>query len=204
MYIVGITGGIGSGKTVVSDRFQSQGITVVDADLCSRLVVEKGRPALKKITEHFGDCVLTAEGELDRAQLRNKVFNNKAERKWLENLLHPLIGEELMRQLNDANSSYVILVSPLLIESQQYLMCNQVIVVDVPISTQIERTMSRDNNDEAQVKNIITAQATQEARLKHATQVIENTQGLDFLDSEVTRLHPLFLQLANEKAKHEQ
>lgn len=200
MYIVGITGGIGSGKTAVSDRFQNLDICVVDADLCSRVVVEKGRPALAQIAEHFGQEVLSEEGELDRAQLRSKVFDDEAERKWLENLLHPLIGEELMRQLNTATSPYVILASPLLIESQQYLMCNQVIVVDVPVSTQIERTMARDDNDEAQVKNIIAAQATRKARLEHATQVIENTQGLDFLDSEVALLHPLFIQLAGEKA----
>ncbi len=200
MYIVGITGGIGSGKTAVSDRFEKYGINVVDADLLSRVVVEKGRPALTKIEEYFGKEILTSTGELDRATLRTRIFNNKDDKQWLENLLHPLIGEELMRQLNAATSSYVILASPLLIESQQYLMCNEVIVVDVPVETQISRTMHRDNNDEAQVKNIIAAQPTREARLKHATQVIENTRDLKFLDKETERLHPVFLKQAAEKA----
>lgn len=204
MFIVGITGGIGSGKTAVSDRFEALHICVVDADLCSRIVVEKGRPALAHIAEHFGNDVLNSNDELDRTLLRKKIFDEPHERKWLENLLHPLIREELMRQLNHATSPYVILVSPLLIESQQYLMCNEVIVVDVPVEIQIERTMTRDNNDEAQVKNIITVQASRETRLKHATKVIKNTQGLDYLDTQVTQLHSLFLQQANENSPHEQ
>ncbi|MCK5880749.1 MAG: dephospho-CoA kinase [Sinobacterium sp.] len=204
MFIVGITGGIGSGKTAVSDRFEDIGICVVDADLCSRVVVQKGRPALQQIAEHFGHSVLTKAGELDRANLRSKIFNDVTQRKWLESLLHPLIREELMRQLHEASSAYVILASPLLIESQQHLMCDEVIVVDVPVSTQIQRTIARDNNDEEQVRNIIAAQATREERIKHATQIITNTQGLDFLNTEVARLHSIFLQQANEKTLHEQ
>ena len=203
MYIIGITGGIGSGKTAVSDRFEKLNICVVDADLCSRVVVEKGRPALAKITQHFGQEILTADGELDRSQLRSKIFDNEEERHWLENLLHPLIGEELMRQLNAAQSDYVILASPLLIESQQYLMCNEVIVVDVPLNVQIERTMARDNNPQEQVENIIKAQTDRSSRLEHATHTITNTQGLDFLDNEVARLHPIFLANSAKVNSHD-
>ncbi|HEY9034982.1 MAG TPA: dephospho-CoA kinase, partial [Pseudomonadales bacterium] len=159
MYIVGLTGGIGSGKTAVSDRFQQKGITIVDADLCSRVVVEKGRPALDAIRQHFGDSILTASGELDRAALRQRIFADPDEKAWLEQLLHPLIAEETFRQLESAQSPYVMLVSPLLIESGQDALCDRVLVVDVPESVQLSRTMQRDDNDEQQVRRIMQSQA---------------------------------------------
>ena len=202
MFVLGISGGIGSGKTAVSDRFQDLGITVVDADLCSRVVVEKGRPALTQISEHFGQEILSADGELDRASLREKIFSNPEEKKWLESLLHPLIGEEVFFQLGAAKSEYVILASPLLVESQQNLICDKVLVVDVPVDIQIQRTCARDDNDEAQVRNIIATQADRETRLAAASDVIENTQGFDFLDAEVKRLNQHYLELAAEKNQH--
>ena len=199
MFIVGITGGIGSGKTAVSDRFQDKGITVVDADLCSRVVVEKGRPALAQIAERFGEDILDSNGELDRAQLRQKIFANADDKQWLESLLHPLIAEELLNQLSNAPSEYVILASPLLVESQQYIMCDEVIVVDVPEEVQLERTIQRDDNDAEQVKRIMASQATREKRKQHATIIIENTAGLDKLDTFVMQQHPEMLEKAQQK-----
>lgn len=203
MFVLGITGGIGSGKTAVSDRFQKLGITVVDADLCSRIVVEKGQPALKKIAEHFGEDILTDDDELDRARLRTRIFSNAPDKKWLEQLLHPLIGEEVFSQLGAATSDYVILASPLLIESQQNLICDKVLVVDVPVEIQIERTCKRDNNDADQVQNIINSQADREIRLAAASEVIENSQGLDALDAQVKNLHKQYTAQALEKKNHE-
>jgi len=204
MYIVGLTGGIGSGKTAVSDRFADLGICIVDADVCSRAVVEVGSPALKKIIEHFGEHLLTPSGELDRPALRATVFSNPDEKKWLESLLHPLIAEETFRQLNSAKSPYVILVSPLLIEAQQNLFCDRVLVVDAPVSTQIQRTTDRDNNDSTQVQRIIDSQTDRDTRLSKADDVIENTQGLDFLDIEVAKLHQTYLAFAQNKAQSQQ
>lgn len=201
MFILGLTGGIGSGKTAVSDRFQEKGISVVDADICSRIVVEKGRPALDKIAEHFGSEILTHDAELDRAALRSRIFSHVEEKKWLEALLHPLIAEEVFHQLNTATSDYVILASPLLIESQQNLICDRTLVVDVPIDIQVQRTCARDNNDEEQVRNIIKSQSDRETRLAAASDVIENTQGFEFLDQQVTQLHQQYLQMAIEKAQ---
>ena len=198
-FIVGLTGGIGSGKTAVSDRFEKLGIRVVDADLCSRVVVEPGRPALAKIAEHFGADILQADGTLNRAALRLKIFADADEKKWLESLLHPLIAEETFHQLAAADSAYVILASPLLIESQQNLICDRVLVVDVPKEIQLQRTMQRDNNDAETVKSIMANQASREQRLGKADDVIENTQGLDFLDKEIARLHQHYLQLAAKK-----
>jgi len=200
MLVIGLTGGIGSGKTAVSDRFKAKGITVVDADVVSREVVEPGTPALAKIAAHFGDGVIQADGALDRAALRKKVFQDETERKWLEKLLHPAIGESIFNQLANAKSPYAIFVSPLLIETSQYQMAERVIVVDVPVETQIERTVTRDNNDEAQVKAIIAAQASREQRLAKAHDVIVNDQGLAHLDAEVERLHQQYLQLVKNKS----
>lgn len=201
MYIVGLTGGIGSGKTAVSDRFQAKGITIVDADLCSRVVVEKGRPALQQIAEHFGADILDNNGELDRAALRQHIFANPDDKHWLEKLLHPLIAEELMNQLAQSQSVYTIMVSPLLIESKQNLICDRVLVVDVPEEVQLQRTMQRDTNDAEQVKRIMQSQADRATRLALANDVVENIHGLDYLDTQVEQLHQQYLTLAAAKNK---
>ncbi|MEL7401638.1 MAG: dephospho-CoA kinase, partial [Pseudomonadota bacterium] len=127
--IVGLTGGIGSGKTAASDHFESLGITVVDADLASRVVVEKGRPALEQIANHFGSDFITDDGELNRARLREEIFASPEAKQWLETLLHPLIREEIQSQLQSAQSDYVILVSPLLIETDQHLLADRVLLI---------------------------------------------------------------------------
>ncbi len=199
MFVLGLTGGIGSGKTAVSDRFEKKGITVVDADLCSRVVVEPGRPALQAIKDHFGEAILQTDGTLNRAELRQRIFANTDEKQWLESLLHPLIGEELFNQLCAAQSDYVILVSPLLIESQQNQICDHILVVDAPEETQINRTVSRDDNDADQVKRIMVTQASREERLQHANDIIENTQGLEYLDQRVDELHQQYIDMAKHK-----
>lgn len=195
-FVVGLTGGIGSGKSAVSERFERLGIKVVDADLASRAVVEPGRPALKAIEEHFGAGVISADGSLNRPALRKLVFENADERRWLEALTHPLINQYIAEQLGSATSPYVILAHPLLVETGQTRVCQRILVVDVPEELQLERTMARDNNPEAQVRAIMAAQATREQRLAAADDVIVNDQDLSHLDREVERLHGLYLQLA--------
>jgi len=196
MFVLGVTGGIGSGKSAVTERFEALGIEVVDADVAARTVVAAGQPALDQISERFGSNILLENGELDRAALRKIVFHNPDERKWLEGLTHPLIREEIIKGLQSAQSPYVILVSPLLIESGQFHFTQRILVVDVPESTQIERTCARDNNDAAQVQAIIDAQINRTERLAKADDIIENNLGLDHLDSEVARLHSQYLSLA--------
>ncbi len=201
MLVIGITGGIGSGKTAVSDRFAARGITVVDADLASRVVVEPGRPALAAIAEHFGNDVITPDGALDRAALRQRVFADSAERRWLEALLHPLIGEEIRAGLARSTSAYAILVSPLLFESGQVEMVDRVLVVDVPESLQVTRTAARDGNSEDQVRAIMAAQADRATRLARADDVIANDGSLDDLDRQVEALHQHYLELASEETR---
>lgn len=196
MFVLGVTGGIGSGKSAVTARFEKLGIKVVDADVAARTVVQAGQPALAQIAEKFGQGILLDNGELDRAALRKIVFENPQERKWLESLTHPLIREEIIQGLQTATSPYVILVSPLLIESGQFHLTNRILVVDVPEEVQVSRTCARDNNDAAQVQSIIEAQIPRQQRLQHADDVIENTLGFEKLDATVAQLHEQYLSLA--------
>ncbi len=195
--IIGLTGGIGSGKSAAAARFeQAHGIHVVDADIKSRVVVEPGRPALQKIVDRFGDAVLQEDGSLNRAALRERVFQVPDERRWLEQLLHPLIREEIVTDLASARSPYALLVSPLLVESGQYQMTRRVLVVDVPEALQIARTTARDNVPEEQVRAILKAQAKREERLRHAHDVIANDRDLAALHAQVDALHQQYLALA--------
>jgi dephospho-CoA kinase len=197
-FVVGITGGIGSGKSAVTDRFEEHGITVVDADKAARVIVEPDRPALASIAEHFGDTILQPDGTLDRAALRIKVFADENERRWLEQLTHPLIGQEILDQLAAATSPYSILSSPLLLETSQKSLTDLVVVVDVPEDIQLSRTVARDDNDEAQVKRIMAAQMSRSERLEKADIIIDNNRTLNELDEVVAELHGEFLARAEK------
>lgn len=194
-WTLGLTGGIGSGKSAVAQCFVDLGVHLVDADHAARWVVEPGRPALAAIVAHFGEEVLQADGQLNRAALRARVFANAEERRWLESLLHPLIGQEISQYLTRAQSPYSILVSPLLIESGQYAMTQRVLVVDAPEHLQVQRTMLRDQSSAEQVQAILAAQARREERLRHADDVLVNDRDLAWLQGEVERLHAFYLTL---------
>lgn len=198
MYVVGLTGGIGSGKTAVSDRLAAKGITIVDADVVARQVVEPGTQALQQIQRRFGDDILLTDGSLDRAKLRSVVFADAEQKTWLENLLHPQIGAEVWRQLEAAAGPYVLFVSPLLIEAGQHAICQRIVVVDVPEEVQLARTVARDDNAEEQVRAIMASQSPRQQRLDAATDVIENAGSLEDLDSKVDELHGKLLRLARE------
>jgi dephospho-CoA kinase len=197
MLVVGITGGIGSGKTAVTNLFTELGIVVVDADIAARIVVEPGRRALNEIAEHFGPTILLPDGTLNRAAMRARVFANPDDRRLLERITHPRIAEEIAQQLKAATSPYVILVSPLLIEGDQHKFCDRILVVDVPEEIQLQRTMQRDNNDAELVKRIIASQATRAQRTLRADDIIENTGTVEQLQEKVLKLHQQYLQLAS-------
>ena len=194
-WILGLTGGIGSGKSAAAEHFATLGVHMVDADHAARWVVEPGRPALGKIVDRFGDAVLLPDGQLNRAALRERIFTSEEERRWLEQLLHPLIGEEIAANLARAESPYAILVSPLLVESGQRRMTQRVLVVDTPEHLQLERTMRRDKVSEEQVRAILKAQAVRDDRLKHADDVLLNDGDLAHLHQQVERLHQFYLGL---------
>ena len=199
MFVVGVTGGIGSGKTAVTAIFSALGIDIVDADIAARNVVIPGSPALYKIAAHFGANILLDDGTLDRAALRKIIFETPTEKIWLERLLHPLIANEAQRQLQTVTSPYAIFVSPLLTETSQKQFCDRILVIDIPEEIQLQRAMQRDNNDAAQVQRIMASQISRQQRLQKADDVIENSGSLADLQQQVAALHARYLQLASEK-----
>ncbi|MEK9593846.1 MAG: dephospho-CoA kinase [Luminiphilus sp.] len=197
MLRVGITGGIGSGKTALTDWLSTQGIVVVDADLAARVVVEPGQPALAEIAAQFGQEYLLPDGQLDRAALRKLVFADDAKRQTLESITHPRIRDELTRQMAAAQSPYVVLSSPLLLESGQSEMVDLSVVVDVPEAVQIERTIARDQNDRALVEQIMAAQLDRATRISRADIVIDNSGSLETLHLRGAQLHRTLLARAS-------
>lgn len=196
--VIGLTGGIGSGKTAATNYFQQLGITVVDADLVSRLVVEPGQEALKEIAQHFGQDILDEHGALNRPALRKIVFDHPEERKWLESLLHPLIAREIHRQLEASESAYTILVSPILFESGQNLYCQRNLVIDAPENLQVTRTSVRDNTNEDGVKAIMKVQMSRKDRCAKADDVILNDGDLESLHKKIDAFHSRYLELSAE------
>lgn len=196
-FIVGLTGGIGCGKTTIANIFAEHNITIVDADIVARDVVTVGSPALAYISKHFGANFIQADGQLDRALLRKQIFSNDADKLWLNNLLHPLIREQLIAQMKAAKSTYCILVAPLLIENNLTMLVNRVLVIDVSETTQINRTTSRDNNSVEQVKAIIASQASRKVKQDHADDLLNNDHStLEELKDAVEKLHQDYLTLA--------
>ena len=196
MLIIGLTGGIGSGKSVASDKFKSLGVAVVDADVASRTVVEPGKPALKEIQDHFGSGIITTEGKLDRNKLREIIATDAEERKWLESVLHPKIGEQITKEISESTSVYTLFVAPLLLETNSQEMCSRVVVVDVPKDVQIQRTAKRDKVSSNQVEQMVAAQMKREKRLEKADDVLLNSGTIEDLEKQVEELHKKYIQMA--------
>lgn len=194
--IVGVTGGIGSGKTATTDEFARLGVEIVDADQVSRDVVNPGTQALARIAERFGPTILTDDGQLQRRQLRDIIFSDPDEKRWLESVLHPLIREEIVRRLQRSRSAYTILVSPLLFETNQHKLCDRVLLVDAPESLQVHRTRRRDQTSDTAVKAIMNQQMSREQRLAMADDVIVNDAGLPELHDAVRALHQKYTAIA--------
>ncbi|EMI5804319.1 TPA: dephospho-CoA kinase [Klebsiella aerogenes] len=202
-YTVALTGGIGSGKSTVADEFAHLGVTVIDADIIARQVVEPGTPALLAIAERFGPQMLNDDGCLNRRRLRERIFAHSEDKAWLNALLHPLIQQETRRQMQASTSPYLLWVVPLLVENRLTDKADRVLVVDVPKETQIERTMRRDGVSREHAEHILAAQATREQRLAAADDVIENMGSADAVASHVARLHEKYLMLASQAASQE-
>ncbi|RQM75169.1 dephospho-CoA kinase [Aeromonas hydrophila] len=202
MYVVAITGGIGSGKTTVANQFAELGIEVVDADVIAREVVEPGTPALAAIAAHFGSEVITPDGQLDRRWLRERVFTDPQAKGWLNALLHPLIRTEMQRQCAAARSPYCLLVVPLLVENRLTALANRVLVIDVDEATQLERTCRRDGVSREQAQAILAAQASRAERLAAADDVLDNQNGTpEAIKSRILALHETYLAFASQQAR---
>ena len=195
-FLVGLTGGIGSGKTLVSDTFASLGIDIVDADVVARDVVAPGSEGLQAITAHFGEAILTSERELNRAALRELVFTNDAEKQWLNDCLHPRIRQAMTTAIMKISSPYGVLAVPLLIENSMESLVNRIAVVDCPESMQLQRALQRDGSSESVIKGIMAAQVSREQRLAAADDIIDNSQNKGTTVAQVKQLHQAYLAMA--------
>jgi dephospho-CoA kinase len=196
MLIVGLTGGIGSGKSAASARFEELGVKVVDADVVAREVVEPERPALKMIAKQFGAHILNPDGSLNRAALREIIFSDSNAKRWIETLLHPLIRSEIIRQLSQAESEYAMLVSPLLFEAKQYQLCTRTLLIDATEDLQKQRASLRDDTTEDAIQRIIEIQMPRESKKKLASDIITNDGDLEYLKAQVDDKHLSYLALA--------
>ena len=199
IFTVVLTGGIASGKTVVSDHFSSLGVPVIDTDVIARELVEPGQPALQEIAETFGSDFLTADGRLDRIKMRQAIFSDPDIRSRLENILHPRIATEALRRINALGETYCILVIPLYASSDRYGWTDRVLVVDVDEETQIERVMARDGISRQQALAVMGAQASRTQRLALADDVIDNGGSLEELQEQVEQLHQTYLALSAQR-----
>ena len=194
---IGLTGGIASGKSMVSQRFAELGVPVIDADVASRKVVEPGKPGLAQVVQRFGVGVLDADGQLDRRALRNLIFRDSSLRQALDAILHPLIRDEMEREAGEAKGPYVIMAIPLLVESGTAgKRVDRVLVVDADEMLQIQRLHARDGASAEQARTILASQASRAARLACADDVLLNAGSVAELRQAVDRLHEQYLQLA--------
>lgn len=199
MLVIGLTGGIGSGKTLATDHFEHLGITIVDADKAARLIVEAGQPALAEISRAFGPQVINTNGTLNRAALREIVFSDPAQRKILEQITHPRIAEEIRRQLASSTSPYTILVSPLLFESGQHRFAQRTLLIDAHESLQRARAAARDSVSSEQIAAIMNVQMSREERRRHADDVVLNDGEVGHLHEKLEQLHQRYLELAHAR-----
>lgn len=197
-FVIGLTGGIGSGKSTVAKLFAKLNIDIVDADKIAREIVHPGSELLDKIIIKFGEKILHDDGSLNRAKMREVIFNDLHAKQWLENLLHPVIYQHMYQQILATTSPYCIVIIPLLVESHIPYPIDRILVVDSTEEQQVERIMQRDNISEQAVKNIIAAQASREEKLKIADDVIENTKNEKYLQELVGALHKLYSRIAYE------
>jgi dephospho-CoA kinase len=197
-FIIGLSGGIGRGKTTVSDLFTKLGVNIIDADIIAREVVSKGSIALSSISAHFGAEFIQPGGELNRALLRSRIFSNDNDKQWLNDLLHPLIRAEIVAQAKISTSAYCIIVAPLLIENNLTTLVDRVLVIDVKEATQISRTTKRDTSSKQQIEAIMNSQVSRNVRLKHADDVINNDNcSFETLEIAVNKLHKSYLFLVD-------
>ena len=195
-FVVGLTGGIGSGKSTAAKYFEKLGAKVINADVVAKDSVSPGSQALLKIRQHFGEKIVNKNGRLDRSKLREIIFDNTSEKLWLEHLLHPIIREKIILDINNTSGSYVLLESPLLFETNQYKLVNVVLLIDVPEELQIIRASQRDKSTSNEIKKIIKTQMPRSEKIKLSTYIADNTKSEDDLKKQVEYYHEKFSELA--------
>jgi len=195
MLKIGLTGGIGSGKTTVSQLFSEHKVPIIDADIIAHQLVEPGQPALHLLKKAFGESILTQDNALNRQQLREIIYSDPIKKKRLESILHPLIFREMQSEFDQQKAAYSILCIPLLIETKMTSFVDRIIVVDCPVETQIERVKQRDTLSTESILSIISSQVPRQSRLSHADDIIDNSNSATNLTEQVNKLHKQYLSL---------
>ncbi|MBX4133098.1 dephospho-CoA kinase [Frischella sp. Ac48] len=197
-YIVALTGGIASGKTTIANLFAQLGVPIIDADMIARQVVKPDTPAYQHIVAHFGQHIVLPSRELNRAKLRNIIFNYPEQRSWLNQYLHPIIQSETQQQIMQFHTPYVIWVVPLLIENQWHKYADRILIIETSQQVQLERLQKRDKIDKNLAKNMISSQITSEDRRRYADDIIINDDQTADLSQQVTQLHKQYLKLSQK------
>jgi dephospho-CoA kinase len=195
---IGLTGGIGSGKTTVSNLFAIRGVPVIDADVIARELLQPGSESTRLVIREFGDDILDSEGNIDRAILRRRVFDDGGARKKLESILHPLVHQEIESQVRSVSGPYCIIVIPLLVETGYSNLVDRILVIDCPPQTQIERASLRDRADRGQIEKIVSAQISRGVRLDSADDIIDNSTNISSLEQQVAELDAKYRKLAQQ------
>ena len=196
MFMVGLTGGIGSGKSTIANLFSEYGISIIDTDLISHQIIQPDGPAYQTVIDHFGQDILSADNTINRKRLGEIVFSSDKQKKILESILHPLIWVIVKQQVSDSKSPYCIIVVPLLFEGQHQNRFSSILVVDIPVEEQIKRVLNRDNRTRDEVMNIINKQTSRSERLELADEVINNIEAVNILGSKIKILHEKYLSQA--------
>ena len=196
--IIGLTGGIGSGKSAAANFFQNEGVTVIDADDLAREAIEINTPGYKSIVDYFGSRIIGANGLIDRASLRKEVFDDDEKKKVLESIIHPSVRDLMTERITMAQSSYSIVMVPLIFETNSMSNYNRILVIDCDPSLQLERATARDNNSKDQIQKIIDTQCSREERLSIANDVIPNNDSLNDLKTRSLIMHKFYLDLTQK------
>lgn len=196
--IIGLTGGIGSGKSAVANFFQDEGITVIDADELAREVIDKNSPGYKSIVDYFGSKIIDSNGLIDRAFLRKEAFDDDKKKKVLESIIHPLVKDLMTKRIATSNSVYSIIMVPLIFETNSMSNYNRILVIDCDPKIQLERATLRDNNSNEQIQKIIDSQCSREERLSIANDVIPNNDSLENLKVRTLAMHKFYLGLSKK------
>ena len=196
--IVGLTGGIGSGKSAAANFFQNEGITVIDADDLSREVIEQDTPGFEKIVDCFGSAIIDSDGSINRAYLRQEVFDDEKKKKLLESIIHPLVRDLMIEKIAASQSPYSIIMVPLIFETNSMNNYNRILVIDCDPIVQLERAMLRDKNSKIQIQKIIDSQCSREERISIANDVIPNNDSLENLKIRSIAMHKFYLGLSKK------
>ena len=196
--IVGLTGGIGSGKSAAANFFQNEGITVIDADDLSREVIEQDTPGFEKIVDCFGPAIIDSDGSINRAFLRQEVFDDEKKKKLLESIIHPLVRDLMIEKIAASQSPYSIIMVPLIFETNSMNNYNRILVIDCDPIVQLERAMLRDKNSKIQIQKIIDSQCSREERISIANDIIPNNDSLENLKIRSIAMHKFYLGLSKK------